>query len=56
MFRCLNCGFIFKNPKCKVKYRVCLLSATNNQYSRGDVVRILCCPKCGSDAIKEMGG
>ena len=50
MFKCLNCGFIFKNPDYKQR------SLPKGAIYAIDprALNIPVCPKCGSDAIVEV--
>lgn len=55
IYRCMNCGFIFKTPEIKWKHR--------DDLNPGRIYAIdpealykpqPVCPKCGSDAIQEL--
>jgi len=47
MFKCLNCGFVFKNPEYKRKP-----IPKREMYIERVAEEVAVCPKCGSDAIK----
>lgn len=46
MYKCLCCGFLFNIPV--TEWRRVQTGAFSAQY-----VPIKCCPRCGSDAIRE---
>ena len=54
VFKCLNCGFIFKEPK--VEWRQKPLNPGVLWAIAGEVMYypVQVCPRCGNDAITEV--
>jgi len=49
VFKCLNCGFKFVNPGWRYRESQSPILAIDPR-----ALRVPCCPKCRSDAIKEI--
>ena len=52
VYKCLNCGFVFKEPK--VVFRPIPAPPYTPILHTNPYYPVYVCPKCGSDAIKEV--
>jgi len=53
-YRCLNCGFVFRNPKVVYRQRALNPGRVWAIARAALYVPIAVCPKCESDAIKQI--
>lgn len=54
LYKCLNCGFIFRQPIVKWRQRALNPGRIYAIAMEALYYPMYVCPKCGSDAIKEI--